>query len=180
MFAQQTQERCCCPQSLSLQEFPPFSIVWARNLQLNDSIIWNVILIFQSRGEGMSIKFIHEPFTCQWILEPYAAERSCVKRVDCKQASGCSRGNPSWVLVWLPKSPWNINMVFHVLHIQENSRKNSHVHGPLRLECPEHFADLVRALHKGMPWHVSHYNTRTEESHYIGIKASPLHSSPCT
>ena len=57
-------------------------MVWAQNLQLNDSIICNVILIFQSRGEGMSIKFIHEPFT--WILEPHVAERSCVKLVDCK------------------------------------------------------------------------------------------------
>ena len=48
---------------------------------MNDLIIWNMILIFQSRSEGMSIKFIHDSFV--WISEPYVAERSCVKRVDC-------------------------------------------------------------------------------------------------
>ena len=55
--------------------------------------------MFQSRGEGMSIKFIQEPFT--WILEPYVAERSCVKHVDC---------NPFYGKPLLPKALRVLNL----------------------------------------------------------------------
>ena len=80
IYDTRTQERCCCPIIIIIFIFKRISVIFNR-LSAKSSIIWNVILIFQSRGGGMSTKFIHEPFTR--ILEPYAAKCSCVKRVDC-------------------------------------------------------------------------------------------------
>ena len=64
VFTQQIKRKACPLLSILIfKEDPPFSIfsvVSAQNLQLSSFILRNMILIFQSCGEGMSIKFIYE------------------------------------------------------------------------------------------------------------------------
>ena len=66
VFTQQIKRKACPLLSILIfKEYPPFSIssvVSAQNLQLSSFILRNMILIFQSCGEGMSIKFIYKMF----------------------------------------------------------------------------------------------------------------------